>query len=166
MGAVGWCVCGAGQSSDNGARLSGVTALGRRSGAAFWWRLEPLTFCRPAEAQVFCLLQPLRRLLLHATILRTAPAVAMAAIPVRGGRVRFQSGNPEVDLGRSATQPANRAPARELSPRGGVRGSGVMPVTGGMGRGRIMRSATAVSQKLPLKVANIIGPWVSPGLPW
>ena len=57
----------------------------------------------------------------------------MAAIPVRGGRVRFQSGNPEVDLGRSATQPANRAPARELSPQGGVRGSGAVPVT--LGRG-------------------------------
>jgi len=37
---------------------------------------------------------------------------------------------------------------------------------GGMGRGRIMRSATAVWQKLPLSVANTIGPWVSPGLPW
>ncbi|MES1263377.1 MAG: FemAB-like protein, partial [Peristeroidobacter soli] len=36
----------------------------------------------------------------------------------------------------------------------------------GMGRGRIMRSATAVWQKLPLSVANTIGPWVSPGLPW
>jgi hypothetical protein len=58
----------------------------------------------------------------------------MAAIRVGGGRVPFQSGNPEVDLGRSATQPANRAPARELSPQGGVQGSGAVLVTGGLGQ--------------------------------
>jgi FemAB-related protein (PEP-CTERM system-associated) len=37
---------------------------------------------------------------------------------------------------------------------------------GAAGSGRLMRIATAVWQRLPLPVANTIGPWVSPGLPW
>src|SRR5215207_3556755 len=79
-------------------------------------------FCRPAEARVFYRLRPI------AGFLQTTP-LADGCLPARwqrsrsaGGRVRFQSGNREVDLGRSATRPANRAPARELSPQGGVRG--------------------------------------------
>jgi serine/alanine adding enzyme len=32
--------------------------------------------------------------------------------------------------------------------------------------GRLMRFATAVWQRLPVPVANLLGPMVSPGLPW
>jgi serine/alanine adding enzyme len=34
------------------------------------------------------------------------------------------------------------------------------------GQGRLMRHATSIWQKLPLKVANALGPLVSPNLPW
>jgi hypothetical protein len=32
--------------------------------------------------------------------------------------------------------------------------------------GRLRRVATAAWRKLPLGVANTVGPWISPGLPW
>lgn len=38
--------------------------------------------------------------------------------------------------------------------------------SGGAGEGRLMRYATSVWQRLPLAVANRLGPLVSPGLPW
>jgi FemAB-related protein (PEP-CTERM system-associated) len=32
--------------------------------------------------------------------------------------------------------------------------------------GRLMRLATAIWQRMPLRLANALGPWVSPALPW
>jgi FemAB-related protein (PEP-CTERM system-associated) len=38
--------------------------------------------------------------------------------------------------------------------------------SGGRGESRVLRYATAIWQRLPLRVANALGPLVSPGLPW
>jgi hypothetical protein len=52
--AVGWCVCVGGQSSDNRPRPSPASAPGKVLMCRHsWWRLEPLTFCRPADCQRF-----------------------------------------------------------------------------------------------------------------
>ena len=60
---------------------------------------EPKSFCGPAEGQVFCLLRPLRRLLLQ----RHDPADSARRRDTSGrgpwGPVRFQSGNRGVNLG-------------------------------------------------------------------
>jgi len=46
------------------------------------------------------------------------------------------------------------------------RGRAADAVAAPMSEGRAMRLATAVWKKLPLPVANLLGPWLSPGLPW
>jgi hypothetical protein len=70
---------------------------------------EPKSFYGPAEGQVFGLLRPLRRLLLQ----RHDPADSARRRDTSGrgpwGPVRFQSGNREVNLARSAT-PASQTP--------------------------------------------------------
>jgi FemAB-related protein (PEP-CTERM system-associated) len=42
----------------------------------------------------------------------------------------------------------------------------VPEAAGGMQDGSLMKRATAVWQRLPLPVANFLGPFISPGLPW
>jgi nucleotide-binding universal stress UspA family protein len=104
---------------------------------------EPKSFCGPAEGRVFCLL-----VAVSATLAATArscgqrlpgrlPAVAvLGASPVS---VRKPRGQP-----RPAPRPASHGPqSRELSPQDGVRGSGRVPITGGLCR----RSHTGSSPK-------------------
>jgi hypothetical protein len=70
----------------------------------------------------------------NGTILRTAPAGAIPAV-ASVGPVRFQSGNREVNLS-PLRDPGEPWPqSRELSPQDGLRGSGAVPITGGLCRG-------------------------------
>ena len=79
---------------------------------------EPKSFCGPAEGQVFCLLRPLRRLLLQ----RHDPADSARRRDTSGrgpwGRVRFQSGNRGVNLGSLRGAPALDSRARSCAPPG------------------------------------------------
>jgi hypothetical protein len=96
---------------------------------------ELKSFCRPAEGRVFRPPRPLtgcsckRHVLAHGRL----PARYQRS-RASGGRVRFQSGYREVDLCPHSDPGEPWLPRRELSAYG-VRGSGAVPVTGGLGRG-------------------------------
>ena len=68
------------------------------------------------------------------TFLRTDACPRATSDPDPRGRVRFQSRYREVDLG-PHSDPGEHGSHAASSPQIGVRGSGAVPVTGGMGRG-------------------------------
>ena len=68
------------------------------------------------------------------TFLRTDACPRATSDPDPRGRVRFQSRYREVDLG-PHSDPGEHGSHAASSPQNGVRGSGAVPVTGGMGRG-------------------------------
>jgi hypothetical protein len=93
---------------------------------------ELKSFCRSAEGRVFRLLRRLAAVPANSTFLRTDACRRAASDSAPRGRVRFQSGYREADPGPHSEPGEPWLPRRELS-ADGVRGSGAVPVTGGLG---------------------------------
>ena len=153
VGAVGWCVCVAGQSSDNGSRLSRVTALGRWSCAGILVATRTadlLQACRrssvPAAAAVGRL-SCKRHVLAHGRLAGAPPA-----IPTLEGESDFSPDTVRSILAPHSHPGEPRLPAPRALPRTASEAAPAVAVTGGLGRGNRSGSRPHYrgSERLPL----------------
>jgi len=90
---------------------------------------------------------------------------ALAAAIERGCRV-FDFGRSTVDAGTYRFKAQWGAQPRQLYWHRWEGHAKHAQESGAPGKGRVMQLAASVWRRLPLKVANTVGPWIAPSLPW